>query len=340
LIIILNSRATDAHIDELTDILKARGLGVHLSRGVETTIVGAIGALDDEKSALAEQFAALEYVERVVPISKPYKVVGRAFRPEGSVIDVRGTKIGGPRVCIMAGPCTVESPSQLMDTARFVKAKGAHILRGGAFKPSTSPYSFHGMGEEGLRLLAEARDEVGLPIITEVMDTRDVEMVCRYADILQVGTRNMTNFSLLREIGDCRTPVMLKRGWASTIEEWMQAAEYIASRGNYDIMLCERGIRTFETYTRNTFDINAIPAVKELSHLPIIADPAHGTGKWSLVNAVARGAVAAGADGVMIEVHPTPEKALKDGGQSLKFENFSDLMRDLAPVAAAVGRSL
>ena len=339
MIIILNSSATDAGIEELTQILKARGLGVHLSRGVETTIVGAIGALDEEKSALAEQFQALTYVDRVVPISKPYKVVGREFRPEGSVIKVGDFEIGGNQLCVMAGPCTVESAEMLFSTARFVKEKGANILRGGAFKPSTSPYSFHGMGEDGLRLLAEARDMTGLPIITEVMDTRDVELVAKYADMLQVGTRNMTNFSLLREIGNCRTPVMLKRGWASTIEEWLQAAEYIASRGNYDIVLCERGIRSFETYTRNTFDINAIPAVKELSHLPIIADPAHGTGKRSLVNSVALGAVAAGADGIMVEVHPAPEKALKDGNQSLRFENFAELMGRLSPVAAAVGRS-
>jgi 3-deoxy-7-phosphoheptulonate synthase len=340
MIIILKSGATDAHIEELSDILKARGLGVHLSRGAETTIVGAIGALDEEKAALAEQLVSLSYVERVVPISKPYKVVGRAFRPEGTVLEVRGVKIGGERLCVMAGPCTVESPEMLFETACHVREQGAHVLRGGAFKPSTSPYSFHGMGEEGLKLLAEARERTGLPIITEVMDTRDVELVSRYADILQVGTRNMTNFSLLREIGSSRMPVMLKRGWASTIEEWLQAAEYIASRGNYDIILCERGIRTFETYTRNTFDINAIPAVKELSHLPVIADPAHGTGKWNLVNAVARGAVAAGADGVMVEVHPHPEKALKDGNQSLKFDSFTELMRALAPIAGAVGRSL
>jgi 3-deoxy-7-phosphoheptulonate synthase len=340
MIIILKQGVNDAHIEELTDILKARGLGVHLSRGVETTIVGAIGALDEEKAQLAEQFAALDYVDRVVPISKPYKVVGRAFRPEGTVLDVRGVKIGGQQICVMAGPCTVESPQMLFDTARLVKERGAHVLRGGAFKPSTSPYSFHGMGEEGLRLLAEAREQTGLPVITEVMDTRDVELVSRYADILQIGTRNMANYSLLREVGESRTPVMLKRGWASTIEEWMQAAEYIASRGNYNIILCERGIRSFETYTRNTFDINAIPAVKELSHLPIVADPAHGTGRWTLVNAVARGALAAGADGLMIEVHPAPAKALKDGGQSLTFESFGELMRDIAPIAAAVNRTL
>ncbi len=340
MIIILKSGSGQPHVEELTDILKARGLGVHLSEGVETTIIGAIGALDEEKAELAEQLTALAYVDRVVPITKPYKVVGKAFRPEGTVLNVRGAEIGGKRLCIMAGPCTVESPQMLFDTAQYVKDHGAHILRGGAFKPSTSPYSFHGMGEEGLRLLAEARDRTGLPIITEVMDARDLDLVIKYADMLQIGTRNMTNYSLLRAVGECRTPVMLKRGWASTIEEWLQAAEYIASRGNYQIALCERGIRTFETYTRNTFDINAIPALKELTHLPVIADPAHGTGRASLVNAVARAGVAAGADGVMVEVHPTPQKALKDGGQSLEFGKFGELMTALKPVAEAVGREM
>ncbi len=340
MIIILNPGATEAQLGELTADLEARGYGIHLSKGVERTIVGVIGTPERDKEDLIAQFESLSYVERVIPILKPYKLVDRAFKPEGTVLNVRGVEIGGRRLCVMAGPCTVESPEMLFETARFVKEQGAHILRGGAFKPSTSPYSFHGMGEAGLKLLAEAREMTGMPIITEVMDTRDVELVCRYTDILQVGTRNMTNFSLLREIGDTRVPVMLKRGWASKIEEWLQAAEYIASRGNYQIILCERGIRTFETYTRNTFDLNAIPAIKELSHLPVIADPAHGTGKWSLVNAVARGAVAAGADGVMIEVHPSPEKALKDGSQSLKFEVFAQMMRELAPIAGAVGRSL
>jgi 3-deoxy-7-phosphoheptulonate synthase len=340
MIIILDPSATEAQLGELTADLQARGYGIHLSKGVERTIVGVIGTPERDKEDLIAQFESLSYVERVVPILKPYKLVDRAFKPEGTVLKVRGVEIGGQRLCVMAGPCTVESPQMLFETARFVKEQGAHILRGGAFKPSTSPYSFHGMGKEALKLLAQAREMTGMPIITEVMDTRDVELVSRYTDILQVGTRNMTNFSLLREIGDTRVPVMLKRGWASKIEEWLQAAEYIASRGNYQIILCERGIRTFETYTRNTFDLNAIPAIKELSHLPVIADPAHGTGKWSLVNAVARGAVAAGADGVMIEVHPSPEKALKDGSQSLKFEAFAQMMRELAPVAAAVGRAL
>src|SRR5579871_3171150 len=340
MIIILQPDATPGQREELTADLKARGFGVHLSEGVERTIVGLIGTPDRDKGDLVEHFESLPYVERVVPILKPYKLVGKAFKPEGTVIKVRDVQIGGGALCIMAGPCTVESPEMLFETARFVKAAGAHVLRGGAFKPSTSPYSFHGMGEAGLKLLAEARDLTGLPIITEVMDTRDVELVGKYTDIFQIGTRNMTNFSLLREIGTVRKPVMLKRGWASTIEEWLQAAEYIASRGNYNIILCERGVRTFETYTRNTFDINAIPAVKELSHLPIIADPAHGTGRWSLVNAVARGAVAAGADGLMIEVHPTPAKALKDGGQSLSFAQFRQLMEEIVPLAQVVGKTL
>jgi len=225
-----------------------------------------------------------------------------------------------------------------LETAKAVKAAGASILRGGAFKPSTSPYSFQGLGEDGLKILAEARETTGMPIITEVMDTRDVELVARYADILQIGTRNMTNFSLLQEVGAVRKPVMLKRGMSSTIEEWLQAAEYVANRGNYDIILCERGIRTFETYTRNTFDVSSIPAVLGLSHLPVVADPSHGTGRYQLVPAVARAAVAAGADGVMVEVHPQPEKALKDGAQSLTPDNFALLMKDLSAVARAVGR--
>lgn len=340
MIIVLTPQATDKDVDELTDNLKSRGFGVHISRGIERTIVGCIGVLDTEKAELSEQLEALPYVERVVIISKPYKLVGRAFRPEGTVIRVRGVAIGGDRLTVMAGPCTIESEEQLMETARFVKQMGAHILRGGAYKPSTSPYSFQGMGKDGLKLLAAAREETGLPIITEVMDTRDVELVAQYTDIFQVGTRNMTNFALLKEIGNTRIPVLLKRGWASLIEEWMQAAEYIASRGNYNIILCERGIRTFETYTRNTFDINAIPVAKELSHLPVIADPSHGTGKASLVPAVAAAAIAAGADGIIVEVHPQPERALKDGPQSLRFEAFVQMMERLRVLAPAVGRSI
>ena len=343
MIVILSSGATKENLKHVTQMLEERGYAVHVSEGVERTIVGAVGVPADptQKAAVMEQFEALPYVDRVVPVSKPYKVVNKQFHPDPTVINVRGIKIGDPTsVVMMAGPCTVETEEQLMASARAVKAAGAHILRGGAYKPSTSPYSFHGHGEAALKMLAAAREELGMPIITEVMDVRDVELVCEYADILQIGTRNMANFNLLREVGKTQTPAMLKRGMAATIEEWLQAAEYIASQGNKNVMLCERGIRTFETYTRNTFDINAVAAVKELSHLPIIADPSHATGKASLVNAVSRAALAAGADGLIIEVHPNPEKALKDGAQSLLPEAFVKLMHDLAPIAGAVGRRL
>jgi len=338
MIIILAPSATDSDIEELVTNLKERGYGVHLSKGVEKTIVGVIGAHDDQKPVIAEQLSSLAYVERVVPVLKPYKVVAKEFRPDKTLIRVGGVDIGGQKVVVIAGPCSVETREMTLETAKAVKAAGASILRGGAFKPSTSPYSFQGLGEDGLKILAEARETTGMPIITEVMDTRDVELVARYADILQIGTRNMTNFSLLQEVGAVRKPVMLKRGMSSTIEEWLQAAEYVANRGNYDIILCERGIRTFETYTRNTFDVSSIPAVLGLSHLPVVADPSHGTGRYQLVPAVARAAVAAGADGVMVEVHPQPEKALKDGAQSLTPDNFALLMKDLSAVARAVGR--
>ncbi|MFQ3550234.1 MAG: 3-deoxy-7-phosphoheptulonate synthase [Armatimonadota bacterium] len=338
MIIILAPSAKDSDINELVENLKDRGYGIHLSKGVEKTIVGVIGAHDDEKLLIAEQLSSLSYVERVVPILKPYKVVGRDFHPDKTIIKVNGVDIGGQKLAIMAGPCSIESEEQLMEVAISVKKAGANILRGGAFKPSTSPYSFHGLGEDGLKILAAARETTGMPIVTEVMDTRDVELVANYADILQIGTRNMTNYSLLTEVGISKKPVMLKRGMSSTIEEWLQAAEYIANRGNYDIMLCERGIRTFETFTRNTFDVSAIPSISELSHLPIIADPSHGTGKYELVPPVAKAAVAAGADGLMIEVHSHPEKALKDGPQSLTPKKFTVLMKDISKVARAVGR--
>jgi len=339
-IVVLKKNATEADLHTLSEEIEKRGYQVHLSRGVERTLVGCIGAPEKDKDLLADQFAAFPFVEDVVRILKPYKIVNREFQPERSQIRIGNVVVGGDARVIMAGPCSVESREQLLETAHGAKAAGAHILRGGAFKPSTSPYSFHGLGEEGLKLLAEARAATGLPIITEVMDTRDVELVARYADCLQVGTRNMANFSLLRELGEVRKPVMLKRGMSATLEEWLQAAEYIASRGNYEIILCERGIRTFEPYTRNTFDISAIPACRELSHLPIVADPSHATGKRTLVPAVAKAAIAAGADGVMVEVHSRPERALKDGPQALTLIEFAQLMRDLEPFAAAAGRPL
>ncbi|MDO8585705.1 MAG: 3-deoxy-7-phosphoheptulonate synthase [Armatimonadota bacterium] len=340
MIIILSPEATENDLQELIGNLKERGYGVHVSKGVEKTIVGAIGAPDEDKAVIAEQIESFRYVERVVPILKPYKLVGREFHPDKTVINAGGVEIGGSKVVVMAGPCCVESEQQTLETAAAVKSAGATILRGGAFKPSTSPYSFQGLGEDGLKILAKAREATGLPFITEVMDARDVELIARYSDILQIGTRNMANFPLLREVGETRKPVMLKRGMSSTIEEWLQAAEYIAGRGNYSIMLCERGIRTFETFTRNTFDISAIPAVGMLSHLPIVADPSHGTGKWQLVSAVSRAAIAAGADALIVEVHPHPEKALKDGAQSLRPDKFQQLMNEVGSVAAAVGRSV
>ncbi len=338
MIIILRKNATEENIQAITQHLESHGYGAHLSRGVECTIVGAIGS--PESLEMAEHFESLPYVERVIPILQPYKLVSREAHPENSEIPVGPVTIGGLQAVVMAGPCTVESWDQLMTTAWAVKEAGATILRGGAFKPSTSPYSFHGLGEEGLQMLAAARSETGLPVITEVMDTRDVEMVARYADILQIGTRNMANFSLLKAVGQVNKPVMLKRGWASKIEEWLQAAEYIALEGNQEIILCERGIRTFETYTRNTVDINAIPAVKELSHLPVILDPSQGTGKAALVGPVSRAGIAAGADGLIIEVHPNPAEAIKDGPQSLTIETFRQLMAELPPIARAVGRTI
>jgi 3-deoxy-7-phosphoheptulonate synthase len=340
MIVIMATGAAQEQIDSVIAALEERGYGIHLSRGVEKTIIGAIGALDEEKQLVAQQIEILPGVERVIPILKPYKLANKEFHPEPTVIEVGAVAIGGNRVVVMAGPCSVESEEQVLTTARAVRDAGATVLRGGAFKPSTSPYGFRGLAKEGLELLRLASQDTGLRVITEVMDPRDVELVADYADILQIGTRNMTNFVLLREVGLARKPVMLKRGLASTIEEWLQAAEYIMLGGNYQVMLCERGIRTFEVYTRNTLDINAVPAVKELTHLPVIVDPSHGTGRASLVASVARAAVAAGADGVMIEVHPHPEKALKDGYQSLRPDDFARLMGQLAAVAKAVGREL
>jgi 3-deoxy-7-phosphoheptulonate synthase len=338
MIIILTPQASENNLQDLVSQIEDHGYKAHVSRGVEKTIVGLIGAPDDNKAVIAEQLSILPFVERVVPILKPYKVVGRDFHPDKTLIRVGDVVIGGDRVVVMAGPCSVESEEQTLETAYKIKESGAAILRGGAFKPSTSPYSFHGLGEDALKILHTAKEATGLPIITEVMDPRDVELIARYADILQIGTRNMTNFSLLREVGELKKPVVLKRGMASTIEEWLQAAEYITGRGNYEVMFCERGVRTFETYTRNTFDVSAIPAVHGLSHLPIVADPSHGTGKASLVTPVSMAAVAAGADALMVEVHPHPEKALKDGPQSLTPYSFDVLMKSISAVARAVGR--
>ena len=339
MIIVMKTGSQDREIADVLARLDNLGLKGHLSRGVERTVIGVVGvtaAVPD----LRERLSMIPGVEDVVPISRPYKLASREFKPDDTVIKVGGVTIGGNEVVVMAGPCAAETREQVMSTARAVKAAGASILRGGAFKPSTSPYSFRGLGEEGLKLLAEAKEETGLPLITEVLTPDDVELVVKYADILQVGARNMQNFILLDEVGRANKPVMLKRGMSATIQEWLLAAEYILSQGNRQVILCERGIRTFETYTRNTMDVSAIPIIHKLSHLPIVADPSHGTGKWYLVAPMALAAVAAGANGLMVEVHPAPDTALKDGAQSLTFEHFEDLMRQLVPVAAAMGRSV
>ncbi len=279
-------------------------------------------------------------VQRIVHIVEPYKLAGRAFHPKNTKIQVGNEIIGGNKVLVMAGPCAVESEEQLMSTARFLKTQGATFLRGGAFKPRSSPYSFQGLEEDGLKILAEAREETGLLIISEAVSTRSLELAAKYVDIIQIGARNMQNFSLLQEVGRLKLPVMLKRGLSATIEEWLNAAEYIMSEGNYNIILCERGIRTFETYTRNTLDLSSIPAAKELSHLPVFADPSHGTGRWELVTPMSRAAIAAGADGITVEVHPNPKEALSDGPQSLNFDNFTELMIDIRRIASILGREM
>ena len=337
MIVVMKLGSNDEEVAGVIKRIQAAGLREHLSQGVERTIIGVLGQTFPE---LRDALEMLPGVDEVIPVSKPYKLCGRELHPQDTTVTVGGITIGGEGIVVMAGPCAVENEQQLLDTARAVKAAGATILRGGAFKPSTSPYQFRGLGEHGLDLLARIREETGLPIVTEVMSAAEIVMVAEHADIIQIGARNMQNFNLLEEVGKTGKPVMLKRGLSATIQEWLLAAEYILAQGNEQLMLCERGIRTFETYTRNTMDLSAIPVIEKVSHLPIIADPSHGTGKWYLVPAMALAAVAAGADGIMVEVHPHPDLALKDGPQSLTFVNFQRLMSQLKPVAAAVGRSL
>ena len=336
MVIVMRQGASSKEVGDVIKRVQDLGYEVHLSKGVERTIIGIIG---DERPLTVQPLERLSGVEEVVPILKPFKLASRDFHAENSVITINGTEIGTDEIVVMAGPCSVESWDQLSTTARAVKEAGAKILRGGAFKPRTSPYSFQGLGEEGLQMLRAAGDETGLLVVTEVMAPEQVDLVCRYADILQIGARNMQNYNLLRAVGDSGHPVLLKRGFSSTIEELLMAAEYILSKGNYQVMLCERGIRSFdEKYTRNTLDINAVPVIKQLSHLPIIVDPSHATGKWDLVTAAARAGVAAGADGLIIEVHPEPEKALSDGQQSLRPKNFVELMQQIRRIAEAVDR--
>ena len=337
MLVVMKKGATPEDLAGLIGKITQSGLTGHVSQGVERTVIGVVGQTYPE---LRDMLELLPGVEEVIPISKPYKLSSREFQHEDTKVKVGNIVIGGEELVIIAGPCAVETEKQVLDTAKAVKAAGANILRGGAFKPSTSPYQFRGLGKEGLELLAKARAETGLPLITEVLTPHDVDLVAKYADILQIGARNMQNFTLLDEVGKTKKPVMLKRGMSATIQEWLLSAEYILSQGNRQVMLCERGIRSFDTYTRNTMDISAIPVIKKLSHLPIIADPSHGTGKWYLVTPLALAAVAAGADGLMVEVHPNPDQALKDGAQSLTFESFKQLMAQLAPLASSVQRKL
>ena len=323
MVVIMNADATQADIEGVISAIEEKGLEAKVMEGAHQKIVGVIG---DKTKLAATPLDAMHGVETTVAISKSYKRASREFHPAATVVDIRGIKIGDGTPVVMAGPCAVESREQLLETAQLVKEGGAQFIRGGAYKPRTSPYAFQGLEEEGLKYLAEAREKTGLAVVTEVTVVEAVDTVAAYADLLQVGARNMQNFGLLKAVGRAGKPVMLKRGLAATIDEWLNAAEYIMNEGNPNVILCERGIRTYETYTRNTFDISAIPAIKHLSHLPIIADPSHGTGKWRMIKPVSLASIAAGADGLIIEVHPNPARALSDGPQSLTPENYRDLM--------------
>lgn len=337
MIIVMQPNAEQQHLDKVVKRVTEAGLKVHLSEGKQRTIIGIIG----EKRVIAElPIAAMSGVEKVVAVTASYKLVSREFKPEDSVIQVGGVEIGGSGIAVMAGPCAVESREQLMESAMIVKQAGAQFLRGGAYKPRTSPYAFQGLEEYGLQLLAEARELTGLKVVTEVMDVQSVDLVSEYADMLQIGARNMQNFQLLKAVGRTNKPVLLKRGMAATISEWLNAAEYILNEGNYNVAFCERGIRTFEDFTRNTLDLSAVAIIKTVSHLPIIVDPSHGTGLWRLVRPMAKAAIAAGADGLMIEVHPNPAEALSDGPQSLTPQNFEELMAETAAIAAVLGRRM
>ena len=338
MIIVLRPNATQKEIDHIIERVKKLGLKPMVSKGIERTIIGVIGEEDIIRIQPLEVYPG---VEKVMPILKPYKLVSRDFKPEDTIVDVGGgVKIGGKKIVVMAGPCSVENETLLVKIAKSVKESGAVVLRGGAFKPRTSPYAFQGLGEEGLKFLKEAKKITGLPIVTEIMDARDMALIEKYADIIQVGARNMQNFNLLKEVGQSKKPVLLKRGMSATIKELLMSAEYILSEGNFNVILCERGIRTFEEHTRFTLDISAIPVIKQLSHLPVVVDPSHATGKWGLVSPCSKAAIAAGADGLIIEVHPNPEEALSDGAQSLLPEKFAELMKEIGKVAKAVGREL
>lgn len=337
MIIVMSPASSQEDLAGVEEKIKANGLTFHLSKGEDRTIVGVIG---DKKKIANLEMNMMPGVEKTVRITEKYKLVSREFHPTDTVVDVDGVKIGGEHLMVMAGPCAVESEDQLKEAARCVREGGAQFLRGGAFKPRTSPYDFQGLAEKGLKMLREAADENGLKVVTEIVDKDDMELIGTYADVYQVGARNMQNFQLLKALGKAKKPVMLKRGLSSTISEWLNAAEYIAAGGNENIILCERGIRTYETFTRNTLDLSAVAAVKELSHLPIIVDPSHGTGRWQMVRPMARAAIATGADGLIIEVHPHPEVALSDGNQSLTPKNFNRLMEEVKQIGVLMGKAL
>jgi 3-deoxy-7-phosphoheptulonate synthase len=337
MIIVMKNKATEAQVDFVVKKIEALSLKPHLSVGTERTIIGVIG---NERLVKTEQFEVYPGVDEVIPILKPWKLVSKEFKQEPTIIKIDDVVIGGNEITLMAGPCSVENEEQIISTALKIKETGTKILRGGAFKPRTDPYAFQGLGEEGLKLLAKAREATGLKIVTEVMDTADVALVEEYTDILQIGARNMQNFNLLKKVGKTKKPVLLKRGLCSTLKEFLMSAEYIMSEGNYEIILCERGIRTYVEYTRNTLDLNIVPVVKQLTHLPIIVDPSHGTGRVDLVKPMSKAAIACGADGLIIEVHIKPEEAVSDADQTLSPEKYVELVNELKPIAAAVGRSL
>jgi len=337
MIVVMKPGSTAENLSAVVKKIEAAGLRTHLSKGEEVTIVGVIG---DKKIIANLELQMMAGVDKTVRITEKYKLVSRDFHPEDTIVDAGSVKIGGNEVVVMAGPCAVESLEQLREAASAVKACGAKFLRGGAFKPRTSPYDFQGLGEDGLKLLRKVADEFDLRVVTEIVDKDDIETFCKYSDILQVGARNMQNFQMLKALGKCSKPILLKRGLSATISEWLNAAEYIMSGGNEQVIFCERGIRTYETFTRNTLDLSAVAAVKELSHLPIIVDPSHGTGRWKMVAPMARAALAAGADGLIIEVHPHPEKALSDGDQSLTPEAFKKLMESLGSIAKVMGKTI
>ncbi len=337
MMIIMKANATPQQVEGVIASIKEAGLNAHLSQGVEATIIGAIG---ETHNIPLERFESLDGVDMVQRITQPYKLASRQFHPENTIVGIDGFTVGGDEIAVVAGPCSVESRSQILETAHAVKESGACALRGGVFKPRTSPYAFQGLGEEGLELLAEAREETGLPIVVEIMSQVQVDVMLKYVDVFQVGARNMQNFNLLRVLGETRTPVLLKRGLSATIEELLMSAEYILAGGNNRVMLCERGIRTFETSTRNTTDINAVPVLKNLTHLPVILDPSHSTGHANYVTAIARAAIAAGADGIIVEVHPDPAKAVSDGKQSLKPVAFAEMVKQVGQIAQVMGRRL